>query len=120
MWATLLLVSAWMIAALLRRASSAVGYCVWQFALMGLLVLPAVFAALPGIPLGPALTVTQPTPASSDARLRTNAARSAAVPSLELPVRARSSGSDGPTDAAYSSTATKRNDPGRDRQERRR
>ncbi len=54
-WATLLLVSAWIIAGLLRRASSAVRYCVWQFALMGLLTLPAVFAVLPGIPLGPAL-----------------------------------------------------------------
>src|SRR5262249_34391748 len=58
-WASLLLLFAWIIAGFLRRASSAVRYCVWQFALMGLLVLPAVFAVLPGIPLGPALTATE-------------------------------------------------------------
>ena len=61
-WATLLLVSAWIIASLLRRASSAVRYCVWQFTLMGLLALPAVFAVLPGIPLRAALTSTGSTP----------------------------------------------------------
>ncbi|MGO9913196.1 MAG: carboxypeptidase regulatory-like domain-containing protein, partial [Isosphaeraceae bacterium] len=107
LWATLLLASAWMIAGLLRRASSGVRYCVWQFALMGLLVLPAVFAVLPGIPLGPALTGTESMPASSDARLTTNAAPSAVAPTLDLPVGARSSAADGPTDAAHSSISMK-------------
>lgn len=51
-WPTLLLTTAWTFAALLRRASAAVRYCVWQFALMGLLALPVVFASLPGVPLG--------------------------------------------------------------------
>ena len=51
-WATLLLGSAWILARLLGRASSAVRYCVWQFALVGLLVVPSAFVLLPGIPLG--------------------------------------------------------------------
>ncbi len=66
-WATLLLVSAWIIAGLLGHASSAVRYCVWQFALMGLLALPAVYAVLPGIPLGPAPTGTESMLASRNA-----------------------------------------------------
>lgn len=52
LWATLLLGSAWIVAALSRRASAATLYCIWQFALMTLLVLPIAFAVLPGIPLG--------------------------------------------------------------------
>jgi len=107
LWATLLLGSAWMIAGLLHRASSAVRYCVWQFALMGLLVLPAVFALLPGIPLGPALTGTKSTPANSGPRLTTKAAPNAVAPSLELPLGARSFATDGPTDPAHSSIAIK-------------
>ena len=106
-WATLLLVSAWIIAGLLRRASSAVRYCVWQFALMGLLTLPPVFVVLPGIPLGPALTRTESTPASRDARLTNDAAKSAVAPSLLLPVGARSPAADGPRDAAHSAVALK-------------
>ena len=106
-WATLLLVSAWIIAGRLRRASSAVRYCVWQFALMGLLTLPAVFAVLPGIPLGPALTGSGSTAASRDARLTNYAAKSAVAPSLDLPVGARSPAADGPMDAAHSAVALK-------------
>jgi beta-lactamase regulating signal transducer with metallopeptidase domain/thiol-disulfide isomerase/thioredoxin/protocatechuate 3,4-dioxygenase beta subunit len=107
-WATLLLVTAWIIAGLLRRASSAVRYCVWQFALMGLLTLPAVFAVLPGIPLGPALTRIESTPASRDARLTNDAAKSAVAPSLNLPAGARSPAADRPVDAAHSTVALKR------------
>ena len=106
-WATFLLVSAWIIAGLLRRASSAVRYCVWQFALMGLLTLPAVFAVLPGIPLGPALMRTGATPPSRDARLTNDAAKSAVAPGLLLPVGARSLAADGPMDAAHSAVALK-------------
>src|ERR1700684_2297304 len=66
LWASLLLSCAWLIAASLRRASSSVRYCVWQFALMGLLALPGLFALLPGIPLGYSLQPTeQRTPAST-------------------------------------------------------
>src|SRR5215469_3807691 len=52
LWATLLLGAAWLATARLHRASAAVRYCVWQFALMGLVALPIAFALLPGIPLG--------------------------------------------------------------------
>src|SRR5487761_446006 len=61
-WPTLLLATAWTLAAVLRRASAAVRYCVWQFALLGLLVLPVVFVLLPGIPLGFSLGSAAPTP----------------------------------------------------------
>lgn len=51
-WATVVLATAWSVAACLRRGSPAVRYCVWQFALLGLLVVPILFALLPGMPLG--------------------------------------------------------------------
>ena len=54
-WATVTLGAAWCVAARLRQTSPAVRYCVWQFALLGLLVVPMLFALLPGIPLGFAL-----------------------------------------------------------------
>ncbi|HJT32236.1 MAG TPA: hypothetical protein VJ783_09355, partial [Pirellulales bacterium] len=66
-WATLLLGSAWLTASLLRRASSAVRYCVWQYALVALLAAPAAFSLLPGIPLGISLTATGP-PSSGSRR----------------------------------------------------
>ena len=84
LWATLLLGSAWIIAGLLRHASSAVRLCIWQYALMGLLVLPFLFAVLPGIPLGLALTGTESIPASDDAVSATNAAQDAVIASLVL------------------------------------
>jgi beta-lactamase regulating signal transducer with metallopeptidase domain/thiol-disulfide isomerase/thioredoxin len=105
-WATLLLVLAWIIAGLLRRASSSVRYCVWQFALMGLLALPAVVAVLPGIPLGPALTGTGSTPTSRDDRL-TIAPSLVIAPRLDLPLGARPHKADRPIDAAHSSLAMK-------------
>jgi hypothetical protein len=105
--ATLLLGSAWMIAGLLRCASSAVRYCVWQFALMGLLVLPALFAVLPGIPLGLARTGTESTLESGGARLTTQAAPDA-VARLDLPLGVRSFAADGPADPRHSSFAMKR------------
>ncbi|HEY1599586.1 MAG TPA: carboxypeptidase regulatory-like domain-containing protein [Pirellulales bacterium] len=55
-WGTCLLSFAWLLVRSLPRASSAVRYCVWQFALVGLLVLPTLFAFVPGIPLGLLLT----------------------------------------------------------------
>jgi beta-lactamase regulating signal transducer with metallopeptidase domain/thiol-disulfide isomerase/thioredoxin/uncharacterized GH25 family protein len=109
-WGTLLLATAWIIAGLLRRASAAVRYCVWHFALMGLLVLPAVFAVLPGIPLGPALPRTESAPASSDGRLTTSAGKNAVAPDLDSPVRARVSAAGGPTDAAHLFIAMKSSD----------
>src|SRR5487761_1098025 len=109
-WATLLLGSAWLMAGLLRRASAAVRYCVWQFALMGLLVLPSAFALLPGIPLGLALTPIELTSASSDARLTSDAAPDAVAPNFASPVGARSFAADGPTGAAHSSLAVKSSD----------
>lgn len=51
-WATVVLGVAWLMAARMRRAAPSVRYCVWQFALTGLLGVPLVFVALPGIPLG--------------------------------------------------------------------
>lgn len=59
LWASLLLSGAWLITALLHRASPSVRYCVWQFALAGLLVLPALFAVLPGVPLGFSLNISK-------------------------------------------------------------
>lgn len=61
LWSTSLLGTAWLIAALLRRKSPAVRYCVWQFAMSGLLVLPSVFLLLPGVPLGLSLPGTDST-----------------------------------------------------------
>src|SRR5690242_419200 len=67
-WATLVLGLAWLLTSLLRRASAAIRYCVWQFALMGLLVLPSLFVLLPGIPLGISLgTVADARPIVSSA-----------------------------------------------------
>ncbi|MBI2826246.1 MAG: carboxypeptidase regulatory-like domain-containing protein [Planctomycetia bacterium] len=69
LWASLLLSCAWLIAALLRRASPSLRYCVWQFALMGLLALPALFALFPGVPLGYSLQFAEqetPAPSASD------------------------------------------------------
>ncbi len=115
-WATLQLGAAWMIAGLLRRASSAVRYCVWQFALMGLLVLPAVFAVLPGIPLGPARSGTESSLESSPVRLTANAAPGAVAPNSDVLVGARSFAADGLTDPAHSSVAMKSSVAAEDRE----
>ena len=59
-WATVLLGAAWLISRLLRSASASVRYCVWQYALLGLLAAPGAFALLPGIPLGLSLVRARP------------------------------------------------------------
>ncbi len=51
-WATVILGIAWAVVTLARCASPAVRYCLWQFALLGLLVVPALFVSMPGVPLG--------------------------------------------------------------------
>jgi beta-lactamase regulating signal transducer with metallopeptidase domain/thiol-disulfide isomerase/thioredoxin len=51
-WASVVLVAAWLAAVKLRGAAAAARYCVWQFALLGLLIVPLLFAILPGVPLG--------------------------------------------------------------------
>ncbi len=60
-WSTALLAAAWIIAGLMRRKSSAVRYCIWQFAMVGLLVLPSVFWWVPGVPLGLTLPLDRST-----------------------------------------------------------
>lgn len=52
LWATIVLSLAWLISCGLRQSSAAVRYCLWQFALLGILVLPLLYALVPGIPLG--------------------------------------------------------------------
>ncbi|HZZ28931.1 MAG TPA: carboxypeptidase regulatory-like domain-containing protein [Pirellulales bacterium] len=52
LWATLVLGIAWGAVVALRRASPAMRYCVWQFSLLSLLVVPLVCLLAPGIPLG--------------------------------------------------------------------
>ena len=105
MWATLLLGPAWILNGILRRASSAVRYCVWQYTLMGLLLLPAAFSVLPGIPLGHARQDTESTPAVSRSRPPIAAGPDATAPGREMPVVARSFTPHGPTDPAHSSNA---------------
>lgn len=106
-WATLLLGAAWMLASLLRRASSAVRCCVWQFALMGLLVLPVLCVILPGIPLGLARTRSESTPERGGVRSTTHAARNA-VTRPDLPPGVRSFAADGRGDVTRSSNAMKK------------
>ncbi|MHC4401041.1 MAG: M56 family metallopeptidase, partial [Planctomycetota bacterium] len=52
LWATIVLSLAWLISRGLRWSSAAVRYCLWQSALVSMLVLPLLYAFVPGVPLG--------------------------------------------------------------------
>ena len=85
LWATCLLGFAWLSAKLLARASSAVRYCVWQFSLLGLLVLPGIVALLPGVPLGFSWQRDRVTSASTNEVATTSDAPARVLSTISLP-----------------------------------
>lgn len=49
-WATILLVAAWLATTGLRRRPAAVRCCIWQFTFVGLAALPLIYSLVPGPP----------------------------------------------------------------------